>query len=98
MLLRHLVRCALFFARERAGSSMLASMAMIAITTSNSIKVKASPARLCRCRRPATERPVAGDDGGIRKNYLKSGERTKVLRAGQQRSRYRPTQEQKLRI
>src|SRR5690242_16999582 len=38
-LLRHCVVCALLLARESAGSSSPARIAMIAITTSNSIKV-----------------------------------------------------------
>src|SRR6516165_4232578 len=41
MLLMHRVWLALALARERAGSSIEARMAMMAITTSNSIKVKA---------------------------------------------------------
>src|SRR5437773_564200 len=40
-LLRHWTFCALTFAFARAGSNNAAKMAMIAITTSNSIKVKA---------------------------------------------------------
>jgi hypothetical protein len=38
-LFMHLMPCAFVFAFESAGKSMLANMAMIAITTSNSIKV-----------------------------------------------------------
>jgi hypothetical protein len=40
MLFRHDVPCALIFALDKAGRSKPASMAIIAITTSNSIKVK----------------------------------------------------------
>jgi hypothetical protein len=40
-LLAHKVLTALLFARERAGKSMPAKMAMMAMTTSSSIKVKA---------------------------------------------------------
>src|SRR5205809_4121037 len=40
-LLMHEIACALHFALLNAGSSIAASMAMIAITTNNSIKVKA---------------------------------------------------------
>jgi len=40
-LLVHLIECALVLARESAGSNMEARIAMIAITTSSSIKVKA---------------------------------------------------------
>jgi hypothetical protein len=39
MLFRHFVRFALALARESAGSNMLARIAMMAITTSNSINV-----------------------------------------------------------
>ena len=38
----HLVICALALARPRAGKSIEARMAMMAMTTSNSIRVKAS--------------------------------------------------------
>ena len=50
MLLRQAIRRAASFARPRLGSSIAARMAMIAITTSNSIRVKA------RCDRP--KRPL----------------------------------------
>src|ERR1017187_5610050 len=40
-LFKHTVRLALSLAFDRAGNSMAARMAMMAITTSNSIKVKA---------------------------------------------------------
>jgi hypothetical protein len=40
-LLVHLIACALALARESAGSNIEARIAMIAITTSSSIKVKA---------------------------------------------------------
>src|SRR5690606_4981716 len=46
MLLMHLVCCALALALARAGSSMLARIAMIAITTRSSIRVKPRLARL----------------------------------------------------
>src|SRR5690606_32282550 len=39
-LLRHLIPCAFVFALAKAGRSMLARIAMIAITTSSSIRVK----------------------------------------------------------
>ena len=45
-LLRHRIPCALALALLNAGSSIAASIAMIAITTSNSIRV--NPARKCR--------------------------------------------------
>jgi len=41
MLLTHLIRLALFFARARAGKIREASIPIIAITTNNSIKVNA---------------------------------------------------------
>lgn len=41
MLLVHLIRNALSLARESAGNNIAAKMAMMAITTSSSIKVKA---------------------------------------------------------
>jgi hypothetical protein len=40
-LFMHMMPCALFLALERAGRSMLAKIAMIAMTTSNSINVNA---------------------------------------------------------
>src|SRR5690242_14662751 len=40
MLLVHLICCALLFARERAGSSIAAKMAMMAMTTRSSMRVK----------------------------------------------------------
>src|SRR3974390_3323210 len=40
MLLRQETPCAFVFARDKAGSSMAAKMAMMAITTSSSINVK----------------------------------------------------------
>src|ERR1017187_2171322 len=40
-LFMHLMPCALTFARDKTGNSSAARMAMIAITTSNSINVKA---------------------------------------------------------
>jgi len=45
MLLRQLMPLALSLALDSAGSNMLAKMAMIAITTSNSISVKAGDIR-----------------------------------------------------
>src|ERR1022692_4465436 len=42
ILFKHCVFCAAFFARPSAGSNMAARMAMMAITTSSSIRVKAS--------------------------------------------------------
>src|SRR2546421_17647 len=45
MLLMQLVRCAVFLARANAGNNMDASIAMIAIMTSSSIKVKALDSR-----------------------------------------------------
>src|SRR5258707_127201 len=41
-LLRHCIRCAFALARESAGRSRLARIAMIAMTTNSSIKVKAA--------------------------------------------------------
>jgi len=43
MLLRHCVVLALFFAALNAGSNIAARMAMMAITTSNSISVERLP-------------------------------------------------------
>src|SRR3954470_24118281 len=48
---RQAARWARRFARLRAGSSMAARMAIIAITTSNSIKVKAGRFLDCHCAR-----------------------------------------------
>ena len=45
MLLRQLVAWALLLALDNAGSSIAARMAMIAMTTSNSISVNARPGR-----------------------------------------------------
>src|SRR2546423_15662184 len=42
MLLRHLILCAFALARPNAGRSIAAKIAMIAITTKSSIKVKAA--------------------------------------------------------
>lgn len=42
-LFKQLIRCARALALDNAGSSMAAKMAMMAITTSNSIKVKPRP-------------------------------------------------------
>ncbi len=39
-LLIHLILCALLFAADKAGSNIAARMAMMAMTTSSSIKVK----------------------------------------------------------
>jgi hypothetical protein len=50
MLLRQEMPLALSFARPSAGSNMLARIAMIAITTSNSISVKPRPIR-CEANR-----------------------------------------------
>jgi hypothetical protein len=52
LLLKHLIPCALALALAKAGKSMLAKMAIIAITTSNSIKVNpaALDARDRRCK------------------------------------------------
>ena len=50
MLLMHLMDLALSFARASAGNSMLARMAMMAITTSNSIKVNPGEPFFCTSR------------------------------------------------
>ena len=53
-LLRHFVRCALPLAFDNAGNNMLARMAMMAMTTSSSISVKAGVSRdTCRCGKQA---------------------------------------------
>jgi hypothetical protein len=54
MLPKHCVRLAFSFAEASAGNNSAARIAMMAMTTSSSIKVKAFPsARLCRRRREA---------------------------------------------
>src|SRR5213595_3787704 len=48
-LLRQAIRRALHLAEASAGRSMAARMAMMAITTSSSIRVKACRERVCKC-------------------------------------------------
>src|SRR6185295_12166790 len=50
-LLAHLIECALVLARESAGSNIEARIAMIAITTSSSIKVKEERGRVGASKR-----------------------------------------------
>ena len=51
MLLKHDIAWAFAFAFDRAGNSIAARIAMIAITTNNSIKVKARNSRWVGFRR-----------------------------------------------
>ena len=58
-LLKQVADCAFFLAMAKAGNSIAARMAMIAITTSNSIKVKARNEPFRHVRRAKTNEIVS---------------------------------------